>query len=114
MPMIMGSTRRRSQRKSQETIISTAAAVVKAINNSPNSSTTQSPRIQQTLNESTPKSSGQYQRELGVSPGKVSDIRGKSYSQLATLKQLYDDEVLTLHEFDEQKEMILNGLKKLN
>ena len=83
VPMITGSTPRRSQRKSQETIISTAAAVVKAINNSPNSSTTQSPRIQQTINESTPKSSGQYQRELGVSPGKVPDIRGKSYSQLA-------------------------------
>ena len=49
VPMITGSTPRRSQRKSQETIISTAAAVVKAINNSPNSSTTQSPRIQQNL-----------------------------------------------------------------
>ncbi|MCG8622810.1 MAG: hypothetical protein MJE68_12545 [Proteobacteria bacterium] len=49
---------------------------------------------------------------MGVSPGKISEIRGKSYTQLATLKQLYEDGVLT-HEFQEQKEMILSGLKKL-
>ena len=115
VPMITGSTPRRQvpQKKDfQESIISTAAAVVKAVTqNSPNSSVVQSPRIQQTINESTPQSSGQY---LGVSPGKASEIRGKSYSQLATLKQLHEDGVLTLNEFEDQKEMILNGLKKLH
>ena len=44
---------------------------------------------------------------------KASEIRGKSYSQFATLTQLYEDGVLTLQEFNEQKEIILSGLKKL-
>lgn len=115
IPMITGSTPRRqmSQKDLQESIISTAAAVVKAVTqNSPSSSVAQSPQINQTISESgMPQSSSQG---LGVSPGKVSEIRGKSYSQLATLKQLYEDGVLTLREFEEQKEMILSGLKKLH
>ena len=100
VPMITGTTPRRqvSQKKGfdiQESIVSTAAAVVKAVTqNSSNSSVVQSSQIQQTINESqTPQSSGHFQRELGVSPGKVSEIRGKNYSQLATLKQLYEDGV---------------------
>ena len=116
VPVITGTTPRRktSQNKEfQESIISTAAAVVKAVTqNSPNSSTIQSPQIQQSIT-SAPQSSSHLHRELGVSPGKASEIRGKSYSQLATLKQLYEDGVLTLGEFEEQKEMILDGLKKL-
>lgn len=116
VPMITGSTpRRKPQNKEfQESIVSTAAAVVKAITqNSPNSSTIQSPQIQQTINEHpAPQTSG-HSRELGVSPGKASEIRGKSFSQLATLKQLYEDSVLTLNEFEEQKGIILSGLKKL-
>ena len=117
VPMITGSTpRRKPQNKEfQESIVITAAAVVKAMTqNSPNSTTIQSPQIQQIIKEHpTPQSSGHGQRELGVSPGKASEIRGKNFSQLATLKQLYEDSVLTLHEFEEQKEMILSGLKKL-
>ena len=117
VPVITGSTPRRSVIRNkdyniQETIVTTAAAAVKALTqNSPNSVVVQSPQIQQTVSESqTSQSRGQ---QLGVSPGKLSEIRGKSYSQLATLKQLYEDGVLTVREFDEQKEMILNGLKKL-
>ena len=111
VPMITGNTpRRQPQKDFQESIISTAAAVVKAVTqNSPNSSVIQSPQIQQTIGEDIAP-----QRELGISPGKASEIRGKSYSQLGTLKHLYDDGVLTLHEFEEQKAMILNGLKKIS
>ena len=111
IPMITGSTPRR-QMSQQESIISTAAAVVKAVTqNSPSSSIVQSPQVNQTVSESVRP---QCSQSLGVSPGKVSEIRGKSYSQLATLKQLYEDGVLTLSEFEEQKEMILSGLKKLH
>ena len=112
VPMITGSTPRRqtSQKKDfEERIISTAAAVVKAVSqNSPSSSVVQSPQVNQAITEGTTPQKG-----LGASPGKISEIRGKSYTQLATLKQLYEDGVLTLHEFEEQKEMILSGLKKL-
>ena len=115
VPMITGRATPRcnpEHKEFQESIVSTAAAVVKAITqNTTNSSTIQ---IQQTINEHlTPQSSSHYQRKLGVSPGKASEIRGKRYSQLATLKQLYEDGVLTLQEFDKQKEMIFSSLKKL-
>jgi hypothetical protein len=111
--MITGSTPRRpvSQKEDlEESIISTAATIVKAAvaQNSPSSSVVQLPQINQTINEGTAPQKG-----LGVSPGKISEIRGKSYTQLATLKKLYEDGVLTLTEFEEQKEMILSGLKKL-
>ena len=114
VPMIMGSTPRRpvtSQKKElEESLISTAATIVKAsvAQNSPCSSIVQSPQINQTLNEGAAP-----QRALGISPGKISEIRSKSYTQLAPLKHLDEDEVLTLNEFEEQKEMILTGLKKL-
>ena len=119
VPMITGSTPRRqvSQKKDLEaSIISTAAAVVKAVTqqNSPCSSAmVQSPQINQTIMRSEGTTAHNTGQGLGVSPGKISEIRGKSYTQLATLKQLYEDGVLTHHEFQEQKEMILSGLKKL-
>ena len=100
-----------SQKKDiEDRIISTAAAVVKAAvsQSSPSSSVVQSPQVNQTISEGTTPQKG-----LGVSPGKISKICGKSYTQLATLKQLYEDGVFTLHEFEEQKEMNLSGLKKL-
>ena len=110
VPMITGSTPRRqvSQKKGlEDSIISTAAAVVKAVTqNSPCSSAmVQSPQINQTISEAPNTGQGS-----SVSSGKISEIRGKSYTQLATL---YEDGVLTQHEFQEQKEMILSGLKKL-
>ena len=77
--------------------------------NSPCSSIVQSPHINQIVNDwATPP-----QRGPGVSHGKVSEIRGKCYAQLATLKHLYEDDVLTSTEFEEQKEMILSGLRTL-
>ena len=71
----------------------------------------QSPQIHQTISETTIPQN--ICSRLGVSPGKESEIPGKSYGQLATFKQLYEDGVLTQCEFEEQKEMILGGLKKL-
>ncbi len=106
--MITGNTPHRTQKKDnlQDTLMNTATAVLKAVSqHSPNSSIVQSsPQIGHTI---------ENQRELGVSPGKASEIRSKSYSQLSTLKQLYDDGVLSMDEFEEQKKIILSGLKKL-
>ena len=50
---------------------------------------------------------------VGVSPGKAVDIRGKSLNQLSTIKKLCEDGVLSQREYEEQKEIILGGLKKL-
>lgn len=119
IPMITGVTPKRKQRVDedrrtlQDSIVSTAAAVVKAVN-SGQSTLVQSPSIQQTIQDSsTPDRSKSRPSQLGISPGKAADIRGKSFSQLNALKQLYDDHVLTEEEFEEQKSVILSGLKKL-
>ena len=117
VPMITGITpkgKRRvdDERKTlQDSIVSTAAAVVKAVNSG--STLIQSPTIHQTTQQdhSTPKRT--HGMQLGMSPGKAADIRTKSFGQLTVLKQLYDDNVLTQCEFEEQKSVILSDLKKL-
>ena len=116
IPLITGVTpKRRSKvdedrRFLQESIASTTAAVVKAVNSG--GTLVQSPSIQQTVQEpSTSSNKSDNRSQLGVSPGKAAEIRGKSFGQLNALKQLYDDQVLTLEEFQEQKTVILSQLK---
>lgn len=113
--MITGSTPHHppvSQKKDiQERIISTAAAVVKAAvtQNSPSSSMIQSPQINQTVSETTAPQKGLH---VGVSPGKILKSVARAIPSWLHLKQLYEDGVLTLNEFEEQKQKILSGLKK--
>ena len=115
LPLFTGSTSRKRDAKDalQETIVSTAAAVVKAVGGS--SPVIQSPSINQSIQDirSTVLTPTPTRLDLGVSPGKAADIRSKSFGQLATLKSLYEDQVLTQEEFEEQKSIILSGLKKL-
>lgn len=51
---------------------------------------------------------------VGVSPGKAVELRMKNFEQLRYLQQLYEDNILTTKEFEEQKEKILSSLRKLN
>ena len=116
VPMITGITPRKKPKKDalSDTIVSTAAAVVEAISCS--SPVTQSPTIHQTISDSsTPTRPALGSSQLGISPGIVAEICGKSFGQLNALidKQLYDDCVPTRDEFEEQKQVILSGLKKL-
>lgn len=84
----------------------TATTVMKAVtSNYPSPTIVQTPQIQQTITQS--------QEAAGISPGKASEIRGKSLDQLGTLKKLFEDNVLTQKEFEEQKDIILSGLKNL-
>ena len=112
VPLITGVTPTRKKKCDQVTIVSTAAAVVKAVSAS-GGTLIQSPTIQQTVQDSPISDAGKAKSVLGVSPGKAADIRGKSFGQLSALKQLYDENVLTQAEFEEQKNVILSGLKKL-
>ena len=113
-----GATPKRKKRASdeerrnlEESVVTTAAAVAKAVSGA---TLIQSPSIHQVVHDSPQSSSGGSRLpQLGISPGKASDIRGKSFGQLSTLKQLYDSDVLTEKEFEEQKNVILSGLKKL-
>ena len=96
VPLITGITPTRRSRKSlDETVASTVSAVVKAM-----------------ASPSKPQENI-LQPELGVSPGKAVDIRGKCFTQLASLKKLYEDSIISKDELQEQKSSILNTLKKL-
>ena len=98
------------RRNLQESVVNTAAAVAKAVSGS---TLIQSPTVHQVLHDSPSSSAGGSRLPQGISPGKASDIRGKSFGHLSTLKQLYDDHILTEEEFLEQKNVILSDLKKL-
>jgi len=115
IPMIteVSGKRRKKSLEQDEMIVGTAAAIVKAVNNVSNTQVVHSPPSQ----SSSPMA---YQQGLsgdvgpvGVSPGKAVDIRGKSLNQLSTLKQLFEEGILSQDEFDEQKQIILHGLRKL-
>ena len=106
VPMITGITPTRSSRASlANTVESTVGAVMKAI---------ASQSLQNQGNTSMPSSPSFSQSSLGVSPAKAVDIRGKCFSQLASLKKLHEDSILTDEELKEQKECILETLRKLN
>ena len=107
VPLITGVTPKHKQSDTfKETMVDAATAVIKAVAGNPVTPTiVQTPQIQQTITQS--------QESTGVSPGKAAEIRGKSFDQLGTLKRLFEDGVLTEKEFEEQKGIILSGLKKL-
>lgn len=110
VPMITGtSSSRKGKSVEKETVISTAASIVKAVANVSNTQIVHSPN-------SSCQSVSPVHRQLppmGVSPGRAVEIRGKSLTQLSTIKQLYEENVLTEEEYEEQKKIILSGLRKL-
>ena len=104
IPMFTGVPSRRKAPKvtPEESIITAAAAIAKAVTVASSQTTIiNSPQTQSPLSVS------------GISPGRAADIRGKSYSQLSTLRKLFQDGILSQDEFDEQKDLILDGLRKL-
>ena len=106
VPMMTGPTPTRTVRRSiEETVASTVTAVVKGM------AAAQS--VQQQPNQLALPSHPQTQMPLGVSPSKAVEIRDKCFTQLANLKQLFEDSVLTEVELKEQKTSILDTLRKL-
>ena len=51
---------------------------------------------------------------IGISPGRVVDIRCKYLDQLGSIKKLFEDRVLNEDEFLEQKRIILSSLSDLS
>ena len=49
---------------------------------------------------------------MGISPGKAVEIQGKCYTQLASLKQLFEESVTNEKELKEQKSYVLETLRK--
>lgn len=50
---------------------------------------------------------------IGLSPGRLAELRMKNIQQLRELQRLYEENVLTLEEFAGQKRIVLETLRKL-
>ena len=50
---------------------------------------------------------------VGISPGKVTELRMKKLHELRELQALLEQNILTEQEFVEQKQLVLNSLRKL-
>ena len=59
------------------------------------------------------RSSSEFSTNLGISPGKITELRIKKLQELRELQQLLEQNVLTEEEFSEQKAMVLSSLHKL-
>ena len=55
----------------------------------------------------------QSKKADNMSPSKVVDTRGKYINQLQQVKTLFEEGILTEKEYEEQKEIMLNTLRKL-
>ena len=51
---------------------------------------------------------------LGISPRKSVELRMKNYEQLRYLQKLFDDGILNTKEYEEQKQSIIDSLRKLS
>lgn len=59
------------------------------------------------------RSSSEFSANLGISPGKITELRIKKLQELRELQQLLEQNLLTEEEFTEQKAMVLSSLRKL-
>ena len=50
---------------------------------------------------------------VGISPGKVTELRMKKLRELRELQALLEQNILTQQEFMEQKQLVLDSLRKL-
>ena len=59
-----------------------------------------------------PARSPAIETRVGHSPSKISDLRRNYLKELRELQQLFEDNILTAEEFAEQKEIVLNAMRK--
>ena len=100
VPMITGSyskERKLKESNLSEAIAGAAVAIVKALKQSPEKNTTASSTT-----------------VVAVSPGKKVMLSGQYLKQLETIQKLKDEGVLTLAEFQVQKERIMDNLQSLS
>ena len=101
IPAITGVTPKRKQRQSlAEAIAGAATTLVSAVHN-------------KGAADASPAQSPATDTRVGHSPSKISDLRMKNLKELRELQQLLEDNILTEEEFAEQKEIVLNAMRKL-
>ena len=49
----------------------------------------------------------------GISPGRAVELRSKNLQQLRNIQQLFEENVLTLEEYTEQKKIVLESICKI-
>ena len=110
VPMIVGAPlpKRPKQESLTSALVDAATAFANVI-----SPTSCSSNAESSTEPSTPKIPGRGISRTGVSPGRVADVRMKNLEQLRFMQNLLDDGILSTEEFDEQKQLILNTLRKL-
>ena len=67
----------------------------------------------QTLTPQNVKMGNTSAARVGMSPGKSVELRMKNLQQLRYVQELYEEKILSEPEFIEQKQMILDSLRKL-
>ena len=100
VPMITGSYSKEKKQKDSglgDVIAGAAVAIVKALKSSPE-------RKENCLTTHT----------MGISPGKKVALSGQYLKQLETIQKLKDEGVLTLSEFEQQKQRIMTNLSSLS
>ena len=94
VPMITGTPSRPKKELLTEALTGAATAIANVFKTSPNRPT----------NSTT---------VVGISPCKAAELRMKNLEQLQYIQQLMEDHILSENEYAEQKEIILNTLRKM-
>lgn len=123
IPEITGVTPKREKKESLQVALAGAAATfAHALRNptiqpsaGPSSSnsvviTTESPPVTPTANR---RSATSHIGPVGLSPGRVTDLRRKKLQELRELQELLEANILSMGEFSEQKTLVLDSLRKL-
>ena len=104
VPMITGILPKRPKKESiTDALTAAATAVAKAF----------SPLYVYTSQVATASSQMPSIPIVGMSPGKSIELRMKNLQQLRYVQELYEENILSEPEFIEQKQMILDSLRKL-
>lgn len=110
IPAITGITPKREKKTSLSSALAGAAVSFASALRSPGTNANASSVV---INAESPKNASEKPLQIGLSPGRVTEIRSKKLRELRELQQLLEDNILSTAEFTEQKELVLNSLRKL-
>lgn len=115
IPAITGIVPKREKKESLADAMAIAAATfAKAMQSSNSGSVSQNATNTLVLAPASGSAStGSSVPTVGLSPGRVTELRGKKLNELRELQQLLEQNILSTEEFLEQKSLVLDSLRKL-
>lgn len=111
VPIFQGTQPKKARRESLTEVFVDAASAFSRALKSPDRSAMTSP--DRSATKSPDRSTTKVSPGVGISPGKSVELRSKHFEQLRHLQQLYEDKILSENDFLEQKQLILDSLRKL-